>query len=117
MNASKYISETSTFVKVTMLKIQATLLSGSSRSPTRVCNSLTISRMCLLNEALLLAIFEDISLSNVSSIPCVFQISITKPFHKWLALTPPALVKAHLGFDMETIASLPKTKPIVVGPV
>jgi len=44
-------------------------------------------------------VFEDISLSN------------------WLALTPPALVQAHLGFDMDTIASLPKTKPIVVGPV
>jgi len=43
-------------------------------------------------------IFEDISLSN------------------WLALTPPALVQAHLGFDMATIALLPKTKPIVVGP-
>ena len=41
----------------------------------------------------------------------------TEPFYKkWLALTPPALVQAH-GFDMATIAALPKTKPIVVGPV
>ncbi|KAF8963158.1 oxalate decarboxylase [Flammula alnicola] len=42
--------------------------------------------------------FEDISLSN------------------WLALTPPELVKAHLGFDDETISHLPKTKLTVVGP-
>ncbi|KAF9558844.1 oxalate decarboxylase [Agrocybe pediades] len=42
--------------------------------------------------------FEDISLSN------------------WLALTPPELVKAHLGFDDETIAHLQKTKPTVIGP-
>ncbi|KAH9481877.1 Oxalate decarboxylase OxdC [Psilocybe cubensis] len=42
--------------------------------------------------------FEDISLSN------------------WLALTPPELVKAHLGFDDATIAKLQKTKPTVIGP-
>ncbi|CAA7267451.1 unnamed protein product [Cyclocybe aegerita] len=42
--------------------------------------------------------FEDISLSN------------------WLALTPPALVKAHLGFDDATMAKLGKTKPVVIGP-
>ncbi|KAI0322896.1 oxalate decarboxylase [Amylostereum chailletii] len=36
---------------------------------------------------------------------------------QWLALTPPALVKAHLGFDDATIAHLNKSKPIVVGPV
>ncbi|KAF8151028.1 oxalate decarboxylase [Crassisporium funariophilum] len=42
--------------------------------------------------------FEDISLSN------------------WLALTPPDLVKAHLGFDDATMAHLSKTKPVVVGP-
>ncbi|KAI5122517.1 hypothetical protein M0805_005245 [Coniferiporia weirii] len=35
---------------------------------------------------------------------------------QWLALTPPALVKAHLGLDDATIASLNKTKQIVVGP-
>ncbi|THV03649.1 Bicupin, oxalate decarboxylase/oxidase [Dendrothele bispora CBS 962.96] len=33
---------------------------------------------------------------------------------RWLALTPPELVKAHLNLDDETIAKLPKTKPIVV---
>ncbi|KAF8813507.1 oxalate decarboxylase [Phlegmacium glaucopus] len=43
-------------------------------------------------------IFEDISLSN------------------WLALTPPDLVQAHLGFDDATLAKLPKSKPVVVGP-
>ncbi|KAI0316453.1 oxalate decarboxylase [Amylostereum chailletii] len=42
--------------------------------------------------------FQDISLSQ------------------WLALTPPALVKAHLGFDDATIAHLNKTKQVVVGP-
>ncbi|KAF5342909.1 hypothetical protein D9758_015403 [Tetrapyrgos nigripes] len=36
---------------------------------------------------------------------------------QWLALTPPALVKAHLDLDDDTIAKLPKVKPIVVGPV
>lgn len=36
---------------------------------------------------------------------------------QWLALTPPALVKAHLGFDDATIAHLNKTKQTVVGPV
>ncbi|PPQ63230.1 hypothetical protein CVT24_005690 [Panaeolus cyanescens] len=42
--------------------------------------------------------FEDISLSN------------------WLALTPPELVKAHLGFDDATIAKLTKNKQTVIGP-
>ncbi|OJT03382.1 Oxalate decarboxylase OxdC [Trametes pubescens] len=42
--------------------------------------------------------FEDISLSQ------------------WLALTPPALVKAHLDLDDDTIANLSKTKLTVVGP-
>ena len=79
-----------------------------------------ISRMCSNWMRPLLAIFEDISLSNVSSIPVFSFIStfgILNDSIKWLALTPPALVQAHLGFDMKTIASLPKTKPIVVGPV
>ncbi|KAL5525866.1 hypothetical protein ACEPAG_7203 [Sanghuangporus baumii] len=35
---------------------------------------------------------------------------------QWLALTPPELVKAHLGLDDATIASLNKTKQVVVGP-
>ncbi|KAF9532652.1 oxalate decarboxylase [Crepidotus variabilis] len=43
-------------------------------------------------------VFADVSLSN------------------WLALTPPELVKAHLGFDDAMIATLPKKKPVVVGP-
>ncbi|KAJ7056856.1 oxalate decarboxylase [Mycena amicta] len=37
--------------------------------------------------------------------------------NQWLALTPPALVKAHLQLSDETIASLSKTKPVVVGPI
>lgn len=40
--------------------------------------------------------FQDVSLSQ------------------WLALTPPELVKAHLGFDDATIAMLNKTKQTVV---
>ncbi|KAJ7875463.1 oxalate decarboxylase [Mycena leptocephala] len=35
--------------------------------------------------------------------------------NQWLALTPPDLVKAHLQLSDETIASLSKTKPVVVG--
>ncbi|OSD06529.1 oxalate decarboxylase [Trametes coccinea BRFM310] len=35
---------------------------------------------------------------------------------QWLALTPPDLVKAHLGLDDETISHLSKTKYTVVGP-
>lgn len=39
--------------------------------------------------------------------------------NQWLALTPPEIVKALLGFDDETIKGLQewKVKPIVVGPV
>ncbi|KAF7311938.1 Oxalate decarboxylase [Mycena indigotica] len=36
--------------------------------------------------------------------------------NQWLALTPPDLVKAHLQLSDETIASLSKTKPVVIGP-
>ncbi|KAI0714604.1 oxalate decarboxylase [Earliella scabrosa] len=35
--------------------------------------------------------------------------------HQWLALTPPDLVKAHLGFSDGTIARLSKTKNVVIG--
>ncbi|THH17142.1 hypothetical protein EW146_g3616 [Bondarzewia mesenterica] len=35
---------------------------------------------------------------------------------QWLALTPPELVKAHLGLSDETISQLKKTKQTVVGP-
>ncbi|KAF9525390.1 oxalate decarboxylase [Crepidotus variabilis] len=42
--------------------------------------------------------YQDISLSN------------------WLALVPPALVQAHLGFSDEFISTLPKTKQVLVGP-
>jgi oxalate decarboxylase len=34
--------------------------------------------------------------------------------NQWLALTPPELVKAHLGIDDETIGALSKDKPLVV---
>lgn len=60
-------------------------------------------------------IFEDISLSNVRR----NTVTVPMPFWyllQWLALTPPELVKAHLGFDDATIAHLPKTKQTVIGP-
>ncbi|TFK34609.1 oxalate decarboxylase [Crucibulum laeve] len=36
--------------------------------------------------------------------------------NQWLALTPPDLVKAHLGLSDDTIAHLSKVKNVVVGP-
>jgi oxalate decarboxylase len=33
---------------------------------------------------------------------------------QWMALTPPALVRAHLNLDPETIAALPREKPVIV---
>jgi oxalate decarboxylase len=33
---------------------------------------------------------------------------------QWLALTPPALVRAHLDLDQRTISALTKRKPLVV---
>jgi len=36
--------------------------------------------------------------------------------NQWLALTPPELVKAHLGFSDDVIAKLTKTKQTVIGP-
>lgn len=36
--------------------------------------------------------------------------------NQWLALTPPELVKAHLGFSDETISKLQKVKPVVAAP-
>ncbi|ESK87504.1 oxalate decarboxylase [Moniliophthora roreri MCA 2997] len=41
------------------------------------------------------------------------DVSLTQ----WLALTPPAVVQAHLGLDNETIANLNKTKATVVAPL
>jgi oxalate decarboxylase/phosphoglucose isomerase-like protein (cupin superfamily) len=46
--------------------------------------------------ALFLDVFQDISLSQ------------------WLALSPPALVKAHLGFSDEVINRLTKVKQVIV---
>ncbi|KAI3616907.1 oxalate decarboxylase [Moniliophthora roreri] len=44
-------------------------------------------------------VFQDVSLSQ------------------WLALTPPALVKAHLGLDDKTVSKLNKKKAVVVAPL
>jgi oxalate decarboxylase len=38
------------------------------------------------------------------------DISLTQ----WLALTPPQLVRAHLNLDADTIAALPRDKPVIV---
>lgn len=60
-------------------------------------------------------VFEDISLSNVRAFFQVVMTFLTLIMSQWLALTPPDLVKAHLGFDQATIDKLPKTKPVVIG--
>ena len=36
--------------------------------------------------------------------------------NQWMALTPPALVQAHLNLDQQTMAALRKDKPVIVGP-
>ncbi|KAF5358733.1 hypothetical protein D9757_012252 [Collybiopsis confluens] len=54
--------------------------------------------------------FEDISLNQAS-----LDLFVRPQTSRWLALTPPSLVKAHLNLDDETIAQLSKTKPIVIG--
>lgn len=62
--------------------------------------------------------FEDISLNQArpSYHPSMCCEDIEWwGYAKWLALTPPQLVKAHLGLDDETIARLSKTKNTVVG--
>lgn len=57
--------------------------------------------------------YEDISLNQV----CLSNLcDLSLNTSKWLALTPPELVKAHLDLDDATISQLSKTKPIVIGP-
>ena len=46
----------------------------------------------------------------------IYRDWLTHNSLQWLALTPPILVKEHLGLSDETIASLNKTKQVVVGP-
>lgn len=59
--------------------------------------------------------YQDISLNQVRVLlHPLSRIHLTSS--QWLALTPPELVKAHLGFDDETISKLSKTKYVVVGP-
>lgn len=60
--------------------------------------------------------FEDISLNQVSIITSRCDKILTETFRQWLALTPPDLVKAHLGLSDDTISHLQKTKPTVNGP-
>jgi Cupin/Pyridoxamine 5'-phosphate oxidase len=36
--------------------------------------------------------------------------------NQWMALTPPELVSAHLNLDEETVAALPREKPVIVAP-
>ncbi|KLO17357.1 Bicupin, oxalate decarboxylase/oxidase [Schizopora paradoxa] len=47
----------------------------------------------------------------------IFNSDLVQDFslQQWLALTPPDLVAAHLGFSKETIAHLSKTKMTVIG--
>ena len=69
--------------------------------------------------------YQDISLQQVRpplalSCPRTYSSIMMLTMHtcslQWLALTPPALVQAHLQLDDETIAHLSKTKLTVVGP-
>ena len=54
---------------------------------------------------------NDNLLLLVNPLPDVFQdISLSQ----WLALTPPELVKAHLGFSDEVIDHLTKVKQVIV---
>ncbi len=34
--------------------------------------------------------------------------------NQWMGLTPPELVQTHLNLDQQTMASLSKTKPVIV---
>ncbi|TEB31500.1 oxalate decarboxylase [Coprinellus micaceus] len=59
-----------------------------------------------------LRFLEIFNSGTPSSAPDKFQdVSLSQ----WLALTPPAVVKAHLGVSDDTIAHFSKTKPVVVG--
>lgn len=60
--------------------------------------------------------YQDISLSQVSSRATLLLIGSADVMlpSQWLALTPPELVKAHLGVSDDTIAHMSKTKGVVV---
>lgn len=57
--------------------------------------------------------YQDVSLNQVSDTRASEYPS--PEVVQWLALTPPALVKAHLDVSDETISHFSKTKPIIVG--
>ena len=62
-------------------------------------------------------VFQDVSLAQVRverRMEWIVVLTDTCFHNQWLALTPPDLVKAHLNLDDETIAKLPKVKPVVV---
>ena len=59
--------------------------------------------------------FQDISLNQASGLGAFIWTSwLTLSFSQWLALSPPAMVKATLNLDDATIAKLSKTKLVVV---
>ena len=60
---------------------------------------------------------QDISLSQVreTNAFAICLQGLIPTLSQWLALTPPALVKAHLDLDDATINKLSKTKPVIVG--
>jgi hypothetical protein len=59
--------------------------------------------------------YQDVSLSQVSYLAVRLQ-AVADDGTQWLAVTPPALVQAHLGWDEATIEHLNKTKQVVVAP-
>lgn len=85
----------------TTSRTRATPRSASSRSSTRTASRTSVSVRCVARG------FTNRRTYPLTSTVCRVQ---------WLALTPPALVKAHLDLDDETIANLSKTKLTVVGP-
>lgn len=101
-----YIENTGNSVR---LYLKFFMISADLTPSCRLLNSLKyLSRVCMgpgLNSLLQSCpefVFSDL----------VEDISL----NQWLALTPPNLVKAHLGFSDETISRLSKVKQSVVGP-
>ena len=83
--------------KVIMSRTSETRPSSSLRSSTLVSPFQWLNKLSLLTR-MPSDKFQDVSLSQ------------------WLALTPPALVQAHLNLDDDLINHLNKTKQVVVGP-
>ena len=99
------------------MRIQGTPLYTSWKYSTQVRNQF-VAHAKAADLLFSVDMYQDISLSTVSANPgfCTFlRVLLTSPL-KWLALTPPDLVKAHLGFDDATMARLFKSQQILIAP-